>query len=190
MCGSYGNQLEVQAYRDLFGLKVIPDLPERTLFRPTDVAPIITNQTGLELRLARWGFSQPPNAGKKLALFNARDDKLVSSPTWREAFRSRRCVVPMSEFHEFSGVKGAKVRHAFQPSHARAFMVAGLWQDGHFSLITTHANSTVSSYHDRMPVILKPRDVEVWLEPGVAVGELLWLCKPFLANRISVSSMF
>ena len=171
--------------RDIYGLEYIPDLPD-TMFRPTDTAPIIVKADKLEVRLAVWGFPQPKDTKPKLSLFNARDDRLLTAPMWREAFRVRRCVVPASEFHEFSGVKGAKTRHAFTPSHAPVFHFAGLWEANHFTIITTSANSTVSSYHDRMPVILKPRDLEVWLDPTASLEVLIWLCKPYAQDRLRV----
>jgi putative SOS response-associated peptidase YedK len=188
MCAGYGLELDFDAYREVFGLDFIKDLPLKTIIRPTDTASILVlgGQEKLELRLAKWGFAQPANCKSKLTLFNARDDRLLSAPTWRESFRSRRCIVPATAFFEHSGPKGKKTRHAFSPSHARVFNFAGLWQDDRFTIITTTPNATVANYHDRMPVILKPRDVEVWLEPDAELGELLWLCKPFISARISI----
>lgn len=192
MCAGYGLDLDFEAYREVYGLDFIKDLPVKTIIRPTDTASIIVlgDQEKLELRLAKWGFAQPPHCQSKLTLWNARDDRLLSAPTWRESFRSRRCIVPATAFFEHSGSKGQKTRHSFTPSHARAFSFAGLWQDDRFTIITTTPNATVAEYHDRMPVILKPQDVEVWLEPGAEVGELLWLCKPYLANRMRISKDF
>jgi putative SOS response-associated peptidase YedK len=190
MCAGYGLELDVEAYREVYGLDFIKDLPLKTIIRPTDTASIIVlgDHEKLELRLSKWGFNQPANCKSKLTLWNARDDRLLSAPTWRESFRSRRCIVPATAFFEHSGPKGQKTRHAFSPSHARVFSFAGLWQDDRFTIITTTPNATVADYHDRMPVILKPRDVGVWLEPGAEVGELMWLCKPYLANRMAVTN--
>jgi putative SOS response-associated peptidase YedK len=159
--------------------------------RPTDRVPIILpGNDQLELRLARWGFSTPARASRQLSLFNARDDKLEQSPLWRPAFQARRCLVPANAFFEWSGTKGAKVKHRVGLSSGRGFGMAGIWQttdDGlEFTVVTTTPNEVVTEVHDRMPVIVKPRDYVDWLEPGTSEDLLRWLLRPYPAVKMRV----
>jgi putative SOS response-associated peptidase YedK len=144
----------------------------------------------LELRLARWGFSTPARASRQLSLFNARDDKLEHSPLWRPAFQTRRCLIPVSAFFEWSGTKGAKVKHRVGLSSGRGFGMAGIWQttaDGlEFTVVTTTPNEVVAGVHDRMPVIVKPRDYVDWLELGASEDLLRWLLRPYPAVKMRV----
>jgi putative SOS response-associated peptidase YedK len=166
----------------LFELEPLPDI------RPTDRVPIILpGNDQLELKLARWGFSTPTRASRKLSLFNARDDKLEQSPMWREGFYSRRCLVPASAFFEWSGAKGAKVKHRIGLSSGRGFGMAGIWQtteDGlEFTLITTTPNEVVAELHDRMPVIVKPQDYEHWLANAPDLDDLRAILRKYPAVK-------
>jgi putative SOS response-associated peptidase YedK len=184
MCGRLENTLTMADYQSLFNVTPLFDLEPLPDIRPTDRMPIILpGNDKLELRLARWGFSAPAGASRKLSLFNARDDKLEYSPIWREGFYSRRCLVPASAFFEWSGAKGAKVKHRIGLSSGRGFGMAGIWQttdDGlEFTVITTTPNEVVAELHDRMPVILKPRDYEHWLKREQDDSLLRCLIRPY-----------
>jgi putative SOS response-associated peptidase YedK len=184
MCGRLENTLTMADYQSLFNVTPLFDLEPLPDIRPTDRVPIILpGNDQLELRLARWGFSAPAGASRQLSLFNARDDKLEQSPIWREGFYSRRCLVPATAFFEWSGVKGAKVKHRIGLSSGRVFGMAGIWQtteDGlEFTVITTTPNEVVAQLHDRMPVIVKPRDYENWLDSRSLQNELLSVVHPY-----------
>jgi putative SOS response-associated peptidase YedK len=190
MCGRLENTLTMADYQSLFNVTPLFDLEPLPDIRPTDRVPIIlpgndqllgptpapVGLRPLEMRLARWGFSTPAGASRQLSLFNARDDKLEQSPIWQEGFYSRRCLVPASAFFEWSGVKGAKVKHRIGLSSGRGFGMAGIWQttdDGlEVTVITTTPNEVVAQLHDRMPVIVKPRDYEHWLAESPDLEDL------------------
>jgi putative SOS response-associated peptidase YedK len=184
MCGRLENTLTTTDYQSLFNVTPLFDFEPLPDIRPTDRVPIILlGNDQLELRLARWGFSTPAGASRKLSLFNARDDKLEQSSIWREGFYSRRCLVPATAFFEWSGVKGAKVKHRIGLSSGRGFGMAGIWQttdDGlEFTVITTTPNEVVAELHDRMPVIVKPRDYAYWLKREQDDSLLRYLIRPY-----------
>jgi putative SOS response-associated peptidase YedK len=188
MCGRLENTLTMADYQSLFNVTPLFDLEPLPDIRPTDRVPIILpGNDQLELRLARWGFSTPAGASRQLSLFNARDDKLEQSPIWRDGFYSRRCLVPASAFFEWSGLNGAKVKYRIGLSSGRGFGMAGIWQtteDGlEFTVITTTPNEVVAELHDRMPVIVKPRDYEHWLADVPDLDDLRAILRKYPAAK-------
>jgi putative SOS response-associated peptidase YedK len=132
-----------------------------------------------------WGFpmrlkGMKPESKPK-PINNARADKLDGF-MWRFSFEARRCLIPVSEFAEAEGEKGAKTKTWFTlPDHA-LFAVAGLWRETEewglaYTMIMTEACIHVADVHDRMPVILRQRDWEDWLDG--APDDARILCRPY-----------
>jgi len=96
-------------------------------------------------------------------------------PTFREAYRKRRCIVPVDGFFEWKAINGqrAKQPYAIAMKDGKPFGIAGLWENWKdptsgewtrtFVIITTEANELVAEIHDRMPLILSPSDFGRWL---------------------------
>lgn len=121
----------------------------------------------------RWGFERDYNP----AVNNARSEKLngVWSAPWEA---KQRCLIPVSTFYEWSGPRGSKLTHAFQPRANRAFLwMAGLWEkrkDGAaFTALTRESTGVVAEIHDRMPVILSQDQFEAFLNEPDPRGLLL-----------------
>ena len=141
---------------------------------------------GNELRSMIWGFplvlkgknGQPL---KPKPVNNTRADKLDGF-MWRYSFQERRCLIPVTEFAEAEGKKGAKTRTWFTLPDEDVFAVAGIWRDTPewgpaCSMVMTEACIHVADVHDRMPVILKRQDWADWLDgPPDAAG---LLCRPY-----------
>ena len=115
------------------------------------------------LDVMRWGV---PLNGKPVT--NVRN---LQSPFWRSmlADPARRCLVPASEFCEYSGEKGAKKQHWFSVSGEELFAFAGIWRptpEGNcFAFLTCEPNPLVAPIHPKaMPVILDPADYDAWLD--------------------------
>jgi putative SOS response-associated peptidase YedK len=166
---------------------------------PTQAVPVIrlrAAEDGVPRRTLdwlRWGFvpswSKQPPTGRPL--INARSESVADKPSFRTAFRRRRCLVPADGFYEWR----TEGRHK-QPFYIRRpdglpFAFAGIWEAWHgddvdaplesFAILTTRANRLMADLHDRMPVILAPNDYAAWLEPGedeARQAELLQLCEP------------
>ena len=101
---------------------------------------------------------------------------------FRDAYRLRRCILPVDGFYEWIATKGGKQPYAIAMKDRSPFGIAGIWEnwknpDGEwvrtFALLTTPANELVGRVHDRMPAILRPEDYERWLGPEPDPAELL-----------------
>lgn len=142
---------------------------------------------GGELRSMAWGFplaQTSKKTGQPLKprpVNNARTDKL-NSFMWRYSFQERRCLIPVTEFAEAEGEKGAMTRTWFSLPDQPTFAVAGIWRDTDewgpaYSMVMTDASLHVADVHDRMPVILASADWERWTAGTPA--EALQLCVPY-----------
>ena len=110
-------------------------------------------------------------------LINARAETIAEKPSFREAFKSRRCLIPATGFYEWQGQKGAKQPVFITLPDHKPFAFAGLWESWQSkrggdtpykscTIITTRASRSFSSIHHRMPVILKPEVYPQWLDPA------------------------
>ncbi|MXP41924.1 hypothetical protein GRI75_09760 [Altererythrobacter soli] len=139
-----------------------------------------------EVRSMTWGFplvlkgknGQPL---KPKPVNNTRADKLDSF-MWRYSFQERRCIIPVTEFAEAEGEKGAKTRTWFALPDEPIFAVAGIWRDTPewgpaYSMVMTEACIHVADVHDRMPVILRRAHWRDWLEGPPDHASLL--CRPY-----------
>jgi putative SOS response-associated peptidase YedK len=152
------------------------------------------HQTGeVSLDPLRWGLiphrCQDPKGGRKP--INAKCETVDKLPTFREAYRRRRCILPVDGFYEWRAIKGqsAKQPYAIAMKDGKPFGIGGLWENwrdlgtgewlGTFAVITTDANELVAQIHNRMPLILAPGDYTRWLsdEPDPR-----YLLRPFPAE--------
>jgi putative SOS response-associated peptidase YedK len=113
-------------------------------------------------------------------LANALADTVATKPTFRSAFKKRRCLVIADGFYEWKKVNG-KTPYYFQLRGQGPFAFAGLWERWEkgevpiesCTLITTEANTVVGQVHDRMPVILNAGTFDRWLDPNEQRAEVL-----------------
>ena len=129
-----------------------------------------------------------PAGGRKP--INAKCETIATLPTFRDAYRHRRCIVPVDGFFEWKAVKGQKAKqpYAIAMKDGTPFGIAGIWENWKepasgewirtFAIITTDANDLVADIHDRMPVILAPADYVRWLSDEPDPRELM---RPFPA---------
>jgi putative SOS response-associated peptidase YedK len=121
-------------------------------------------------------------------LINARAETVNAKPSFRNAMRRRRCLIPADGFYEWQGVPGRKQAFHIRRSDDALFAFAGLWEtwmaaDGSeidsAAIITTAANATVGQVHDRMPVVIAPEHYAGWLDcERVSAAEAAELLKP------------
>jgi putative SOS response-associated peptidase YedK len=171
---------------------------------PTQWTPIVREVRGVRaLAQLRWGLV--PSWAKALtigaSMINARAETLAEKPSFRAAFRQRRCIVPLSGFIEWQRDGTRKRPFAISRADRAILSVAGLWErwvdpaGGEvetFTVITTEANPFMAPIHDRMPVILEPEDEDTWLradtEPAV-LHALLVPCDPARLTAHEVSPL-
>jgi putative SOS response-associated peptidase YedK len=145
-----------------------------------------------ELRSMAWGFPLSLKGAKGQPLKpkpvnNARADKLDGF-MWRFSFQERRCLIPVTEFAEAEGEKGAKTRTWFSLPGQEVFAVAGIWRDTPewgpaYAMVMTEACIHVADVHDRMPVILRPSDWSDWTDGPPDSAGLLCRSYPDLMVR-------
>jgi len=154
------------------------DLPPRYNIAPSQPVAVIPNTGDNVLSMYKWGlipsWSKDPAIGDRM--INARAETLSEKPSFRNAFRRRRCLILADGFYEWKQIPGMKTK---QPVYLRLnpyrpFAFAGLWEiwnapDGSevrsCTIITTQPNSLIEPIHNRMPVILPPEVYSQWLAP-------------------------
>jgi putative SOS response-associated peptidase YedK len=138
-----------------------------------------------EVALLRWGLV--PAWAKELKFgarcINARSETIASTPAFRVAYRKRRCLVPLNAFFEWSGEPGHKVKWRIGLKDEPLFALAGLWEWWKdpatdrgvetYTVVTTRANDLIAPIHDRMPVVLRERDYDRWLNADDPATDLL-----------------
>ena len=185
MCGRFTLQATGNALAEYFGLSEEPETAPRYNIAPTQpVAIIRLNRVQPDKRewaLTQWGlipsWAKDPSIGSRM--INARSETAAEKPSFRAAYKRRRCLVPMDGFYEWKTLDtdGPKKKKRKQPYYIRMqssepFAVAGLWEhwagaDGSeletCTLLTTTPNEVMEPLHHRMPVIVAPHDYDLWL---------------------------
>ena len=177
MCSRYDLTSPPEAVRAYFGYVDTPNFPARSRIAPTEAIPVVLlDETGTRrFRLMRWGllpsFVKDPKAFP--VLINARSEEVLDKPSFRNAVRRRRCLIPADSFYEWTGPKGKRRPFHLRPRVSRLIAFAGLyecWQDptggalDTVTILTCAANGTVAPLHDRMPVVLEPEQHDDWLD--------------------------
>lgn len=115
-------------------------------------------------------------------MINAKAETLLDKPTYKGLFRHKRCLVPANGFYEWQKLENGKQPYYFRRKDEAPFSFAGLYtsrkdSEGHelfsFVIITTEPNQTVAKVHDRMPVMLTPKEEKLWLETPADDAESL-----------------
>jgi len=149
----------------------------------------------------RWGlipsWAKDPSIGRKM--FNARAETVAEKPSFRSAFRDRRCLVIAEGFYEWQKLGKAKKPMLIRLKSGRPFGFAGLYEtwvspDGETirscTIITTEANELIRPIHDRMPVILPAKNEAAWLAPENRDSRaLLSMLKPYPAEEMEMEEV-
>lgn len=195
MCGRY-TLAKGEGKWEFAHLRVEWKGPNRFNIAPSQFAPIIRRDHGaLVVRTLRWGLvpSWAKDAAGGARLANARGETVASKPSFRAAFRSRRCVVPADGYYEWQALGRRKQPWRFVRPDGEPFLMAGLWETWTdpggseletFSLITTTPNAVAAAVHDRMPVILDGADVEAWLAAETSTEALQSLIRSCPEDRL------
>ena len=176
MCGRYCIASMPEAIRRLFRYLEQPNFPPRYNVAPTQPIPIVRMVDGQRhFALVRWGlipsWVKDPN-GFSL-LINARGESVNDKPAFRAAMKRRRCLIPADRFYEWKRVGDAKRPYFARPKSGGPLAFAGLWEtwtgpNGEemetAAIITTTANRTLATVHDRAPVIVPPEAFDFWLD--------------------------
>jgi putative SOS response-associated peptidase YedK len=191
MCGRYSIEQEPK-FDELGDVRVewSPFKPRYNV-APTQRVPIIRLEEGALVGSdAKWGlvpvWAKDPAIGNKL--INARGETVAEKPSFRSAFKSRRCLVPADGFYEWEKVGKGKQPWRFVRKDRKPFLFAGLWERWRpdqaadwlvsFTIITTTPNHVAEAVHERMPVILGEDTARTWIDPKADREQLQELIAP------------
>jgi putative SOS response-associated peptidase YedK len=204
MCGRFALNASPELLRSLFELNEEPYIAERYNIAPTQPVAVVRMDAQTQQRqwaLLRWGlipsWSKDPAIGAQL--INARSETVTEKPSFRSAFKRRRCLIPASGFYEWQKSAGGKQPYFIHMKDHSSFAIAGLWEswsgsDGEelqtCTLLTTEANALMAPLHDRMPVIIEARDYGLWLGSGreetpAYLQNLLHLLRPYADDALT-----
>ncbi|MGA2570385.1 MAG: SOS response-associated peptidase [Terracidiphilus sp.] len=201
MCGRFARRSTREVLADWFGvdLEELPPFAPSYNVAPQSVQPVVRlgRDTGeREFALLRWGLVPfwAKDAKIGYSTINARAEEAASKPAFREALRKRRCLVPADAFYEWtrSDPKN-KQPFAFALRSGEPYAFAGIWERWtpkkgealeSFSILTTDANEVLEPIHNRMPVILEPKDYKRWMEPAALERLPVDLLRPFPAEQM------
>lgn len=187
MCGRYTRYLPWSEIHRLYRLTAPAEIGRNDAPRyniaPTEEVPFVTaGENGSHrLREGRWWLV--PFWAKevpKFQMFNAKSEEADSKPSFRDAFKSKRCLIPADGFYEWTISPADKKQrdpwYIFLPEH-RPFSFAGLWAYNSTlditscTILTAAASEPMKQIHDRQPVILDQSAYEAWLDPATPVPE-------------------
>ena len=204
MCGRYGRRADKQRIAEWMQTHDTSVFDETYLapsynIAPTDIQPIVRlNREGhRELTVMRWGLVPYWAKDSKIGFstINAKAETVATSPTFREAWKRRRCLVPAEWFYEWKKIdEKTKQPHAISLHDGALFAFAGLWdrwrdrETGQvletFTIVTTDPNALMETIHDRMPVILARKDYRRWLTSTDPAQLPVDLLKPYPAEEM------
>jgi putative SOS response-associated peptidase YedK len=205
MCGRFTLFDATPVLSREFGVPIRFDIAPHYNIAPSQKVAVVRNRPddgGRELALLRWGlvpsWAKDPSIGARM--INARAETAHEKPAFRNAFRSRRCLVPASGFYEWRKQGPVKQPYHISLLERRVMAMAGLWdrwkgEEGSpiesCTILTTDANELIAPLHDRMPVIISPENYDSWLNPSIrdpaAPAPLLAPCPPekLIAHPVS-----
>lgn len=157
-------------YQDQVG-----ELRPRFNIAPSQQLPALLNSG--DYLYTHFGLIPHWSKDPKVTPVNARAETLSQKVSFRDAFRQRRCLIPANGYYEWRREGKTKIPYWIHPTEKAFFAFAGLWDRWLDSdnaeiitstaIITTEPNEKMAKIHDRMPVILKPADWSVWLDPTI-----------------------
>jgi putative SOS response-associated peptidase YedK len=202
MCGRFARRSTQTLLANWFGvgLEEMPWFAPSYNVAPQSFQPVVRldRDSGKRaISLLRWGLVPfwAKDAKIGFSTINARAEEAASKPAYREALKKRRCLVPADAFYEWARPAPKTKRPlAFALTSGEPYAFAGLWEswrpkDGEpletFTILTTGSNEIMAPIHNRMPVILEPRDYDRWLDAGGPAAPPVDLLRPYPAERMT-----
>ena len=202
MCGRFILLTDLSVLADSFGIQEIAaEYKPGVNIAPGQPIAAVVHDDRKRLVAFRWGlipsWADDPAIGNRM--FNARAETLAEKPSFKQAFKNRRCLIPVDGFYEWQKLERGKRPLCFSLKSGRPFGLAGLYETWvspakgcihTCTIITTDANDLIRPIHDRMPVIL-PREKEAaWLDPHNGnLAALSSLLKPYPSDEMVLSEV-
>jgi len=181
MCGRYALYSDIEQLKTRFPIDRVESetTPSYNVAPTQEVLAVIHQGEFNTLDKLHWGlvpfWAKDTKIGYKM--INARQETVSSKPSFREAFKKRRCLIPADGFYEWYGTKGQKHPVFITLPDKKPFVFAGLWETWQdkaepgtvyrsCTIITREAAGELAKIHNRMPVVLAPEAYAAWMEPG------------------------
>lgn len=177
MCGRYTLTADADSIQLAFNLDSTDgyDMPRYNI-APSQQVAVITDRDPAALSFMKWGlvpsWAKDPKIGNRM--INARSETAAEKPSFRTAFKRRRCLIPADGYYEWQKQGKKKMPSYIKHSERELFAFAGLWESWKTpdeswlhtcAILTTEANEKLRPLHHRMAVIIEPDDYELWLAP-------------------------
>jgi len=183
MCGRFVQYSPIETFQQIFNIGTVSleVIPNYNVTPTQKILTIIKHDNENKLEKLHWGlvpfWAKDVTIGSRM--INARAETVSQKPSFRNAFRKRRCLIPVDGFYEWKGEKGNKQPYyVFIPS-GEPFAFAGLWETwtdqksdeesvyNSCTIITTGASESIREIHHRMPAILAPESHDKWLNTDI-----------------------
>ena len=180
MCGRFTLHHSTEQVAERFTVQqVLFPLEARYNIAPAQAVPVVANSPTAGVRwmeAMKWGlvpfWAKNPEIGNRL--INARAETIAEKPSYKQALKRRRCIVPGDGFYEWKAESGARIPHHIRRRDGELFGFAGLWEEWEApdgsplrtcAIITVAPNELMAPIHNRMPAILRSEDEAAWLDP-------------------------
>ena len=203
MCGRFVLLTDLSAVTESFGIQNVACeyRTGRNITPGQEIAAVIRADNRNTLAGFRWGlipsWAKDPSIGNRM--FNARAETVSEKPSFRNAFRKRRCLIVADGFYEWQKLGKARKPYLFSLKSGKPFGFAGLHESWTSSdhktvhtctIITTEPNELIRPIHDRMPVIVPKEAESAWIDPENANSkELLSILKPYPAGDMRIEEV-
>jgi putative SOS response-associated peptidase YedK len=189
MCGRFAFYSPREAITELFNVEFPLELEPRFNISPTQYVVALRQQENeaqgvtIEPALLRWGlipsWAKDPRVGNRM--INARAETVDTKPSFRAAFKRRRCIVLADGFFEWRRTDDGKTPYYISMKNRQPFAMAALWEHWRggdsviesCAIITTVANRMMTKLHDRMPVVLSTENTRQWIDTANSSREAL-----------------
>ena len=201
MCGRYSLYADLTTLLERFDIDEVTFskeeyAPNYNIAPSHQVVAIVNDGTKNRLGMLRWGLIPPWAKDEKIGykMINARAETAAEKPSFRNAFKKKRCLVVADSFYEWQKTTDRKIPMRIKLKSGEPFAFAALWEswkapDGRqvntCSILTTEPNELMATIHNRMPVILSKEEEKIWLDAKVQdLDKLGALLNPFDASRM------
>ena len=199
MCGRYTLRLQAEELADQLALPLDEDFDWQPGYNvaPTQMIPAVILKPEKTISLLQWGliphWMKPKPDGSVRGFINARSETAAEKPSFRTAFKHKRCLILADGFYEWKKLSGrSKQPMYFTTENQELLTFAGLWSTWNSpegesrhtcTILTTQPNALVQQAHDRMPVILPEERRDLWLTADDS-GLLQSMLQPYPAEKM------
>ncbi len=190
MCGRFFLDWLPETLKAVFGTHRLPVYEPSWNIAPGQYPPVLVHENGGDHWItANWGFvpEWAKSERTRYRMINARSESVTSKPAFRDAWRHRRCIIPMSGYYEWQTTPDGKQPYAIAIPGQPLLAAAGIWASRQtpdhqtlntFAIITVTATAAIRAIHDRMPLLLADRDYQNWLSGSSRQAQQLLGARP------------